>query len=440
MASEHLLSASRLPAVFATVARNRQWWTTGPLLSYGQRVSFTGSRIVWEYYPGQGIEIQWLATFSEGNGYYLSGKANVALRELLDEIIPLAAERAGGIAWEYLFHFDGGSPPWTSGLSQGTALQVLARAATRFHEPLYLTAAERALAIFKVAPPAGVRVPTAVGANYLEYTFAPSDRILNGFIQAVIGLYDYTKLTGDPVGEQLFEAGDAEARIEVPHYDTGYWSMYDQYSESDLNYHELLTEFLQHLCTRTDAGLPLPPASPPAPESAPPGSPAGNAEAGGGTAGAGTSSTGATGAGGGTPSAGTSPSVTPAPAQPIADIYCTSAESFTADLKTPPAVLLLTTQLPDESRGGVRISLSKVATVRLTVRHGNHTVWVNSATVEHGQPRLLWVTPPTAGSYAVTLRAVDLAGNVSTAAGTIAIVAPHKVRRPQRVHAGHSLR
>ena len=50
----------------------------------------------------------------------------------------------------------------------------------------------------------------------------------------------------------------------MPHYDTGAWSLYDQYGESNLNYHELLTEFLQHLCERTRKGPPLTPAAPPA--------------------------------------------------------------------------------------------------------------------------------------------------------------------------------
>ena len=87
-------------------------------------MSFPPSKLVWEYYPGQGIEIQWLATFGEANGYYNSGHENANLRQLLSEVIPLAAKRAGGIAWEYMFQFDGGVPPWTSGLSQGTALQA----------------------------------------------------------------------------------------------------------------------------------------------------------------------------------------------------------------------------------------------------------------------------------------------------------------------------
>ena len=51
----------------------------------------------------------------------------------------------------------------------------------------------------------------------------------------------------------------------MPHYDTGAWSLYDQFSESNLNYHELLTEFLQHLCERTRKGPPMSTAPPPTP-------------------------------------------------------------------------------------------------------------------------------------------------------------------------------
>ncbi|HTR73968.1 MAG TPA: D-glucuronyl C5-epimerase family protein, partial [Solirubrobacterales bacterium] len=256
MAAAGELTPSRLPVAMLTLEKNRQWWSAEPLIASRERVSFPPSKIVWEYYAGQGIQIQWLGTFGEANGYYLSGHENESLKQLLSEVLPLATDRAGGIAWEYMFRFDGGAPPWTSGLSQGTALQVLARAWSRFKEQIYLTAAQQALGIFQTPPPQGVRVQTPGGAEYAEYTYAPSDRILNGFIQADVGLYDYTSITKDPLGSKLFEEGDAEARAETPGYDTGAWSMYDQYAESDLNYHELLTEFLQHLCERTRKGPP----------------------------------------------------------------------------------------------------------------------------------------------------------------------------------------
>ena len=256
---------SRLPALMLTLESNTQWWSHQALPAADQHVSVPGSHLVWEYYPGQGIEIQWLATFGEANGYYDNGHENTQLREVLEEAIPLATQRAGGIAWEYFFHFDGGSPPWTSGLSQGTALQALSRGYVRLKEPAFLTAAKQALGIFQTPPPAGVRVAQPAGTLYAEYTYAPTDRILNGFIQALNGLYEYAKLTGDPLGLKLFETGDAEARAITPSYDTGAWSKYDQYTESNLNYHELLAEFLQSLCQRTSEGEPTstPPTTPP---------------------------------------------------------------------------------------------------------------------------------------------------------------------------------
>jgi hypothetical protein len=416
-------TASRLGALFLTLERNRQWWTTEPLLSSGERVSFPSSKLVWEYYPGQGIEIQWLGTFGKANGYYLSGHENADLRQLLGEAIPLATKRAGGIAWEYLFRFDGGLPPWTSGLSQGTALQVLSRAWSRFKEPADLAAAQQALGVFQTPPLAGVGVKTALGALYAEYTYAPSDRILNGFVQALVGLYDYASITKDPLGLQLFEAGDAEARALVPRYDTGAWSMYDQFGESDLNYHELLTEFLQHLCERTRKGPPFtptgaPPQSPVPAPSPPPG--------------------GSTGTGGASATGGTSArttivrrrsdrvavtAATTTPAAPIAgdEIYCATARRFTADLRTPPVIALLTSTLRGGTRAGVQLSLSKISTVGLTVRQGGRVVWRNSATVERGKPRLEWTTPVNGGTFSVTITATDLAGNFATANGTILV-------------------
>jgi hypothetical protein len=401
---------SRLPALFLTLERNRQWWTTEPLLGDDERVSFPGSRIVWEHYPGEGLEIQWLATFGEANGYYLSGRENASLRQLLAEVIPLATQRAGGIAWEYMFPFDGGVPPWTSGLSQGTALQVLARAWSRFKEQPDLTAAQQALGIFETAPPQGVRVKTATGAMYAEYTYAPSDRILNGFIQALVGLYDYTSITKDPLGLSLFEAGDAEARAIVPLYNTGAWSMYDQFGESDLNYHELLTEFLQHLCERTSKGEPL--ASPSPPTSTTTSSTTTTSTA---------PSTTTTSSGTGGASAASAHTAQTSSQIPGDQIYCTAAQSFTADLRTPPVVSLISKKLAGGTRAGVQLSLSKISSVTMTVKQGAKVVWTNSATVERGKPRLLWVTPSKGGTFTVELVATDLAGNFSTTSGTVVV-------------------
>ncbi len=250
------LTSSRLRVLFLTVDRNRRWWTTGPLLSYGERVEFAGSELVWEEYPGQGIELQELGSFGKANGYYSAGRSQYAhLRRLLAELIPLAARRAGGLTWEYYFGFDGGVPPWTSAMSQGTALEALTRADRAFDDRYYLSIARQALPVLATSPPRGVSVRTRRGRRYLLYSFAPGAAVLNGFLQALIGLYDYAHRSGDGEARRLFRQGDAEARAEVPRYDTGTWSLYQPGQEDTLDYHKLVTGFLHELCSRTHAAV-----------------------------------------------------------------------------------------------------------------------------------------------------------------------------------------
>jgi hypothetical protein len=112
------------------------------------------------------------------------------------------------------------------------------------------------------------------------------------------------------------------------------------------------------------------------------------------------------------------------PAIAADQIYCTTAQRFTQDLRTPPVISLLSTHLRGGTRAGVQMRLSKLSTVSMTVRSGSRVVWSNTATVEGGRPRLLWVTPARGGTFTVTLSAADLAGNFSTTSGTI-IVSHH---------------
>ncbi len=369
VAADNQLSASLAPSLFLTLERNVQWWSSRPLLGDGQRVSFAPSELVFEHYPGQGLQIQWLGTFGRGNGFIDAGQDGGALRRIVDEIVALAADRAGGVSWDYLFPFDGGTPPWSSGLSQGTGLELLARAGELLHSRAALTTARRALALFKVPAPAGVRIPTRAGAAYAEYTFAPGDHILNGFIQADVGLYEYTRLTHNAVGARLFAEGDAQARVETPHYNTGAWSLYDQFGESTLNYHILLAEFLRHLCRLTREG--------------PPG--AARVLADGASA----------------------------PARPIAAdaVYCRTATDFYADLHTPPRLRVLTARGADGRAAAITISVSKISSVTLSVAHGRRVLWSTSLTLSGGRHSLWWDAPSRPGHYTVELAATDLAGN-----------------------------
>jgi D-glucuronyl C5-epimerase-like protein len=250
MADSDQLTAARLNAVFKTLEANASWWSEGSIPRSGARVSVDGSPVIWQYYPGQGIELQMLANFGKANALW-SGKKKAALRTLVDELLPLAVDRGGFPAFEYYFKFGGGKPPWTSSISQGTAVQALARAGQLLADPNLTGFAQQALGAFEQAPPAGVRLNTPTGPFYLIYSFNPKLLVINAHLQALVGLYDAAQIIGDPRALTLFQEGDSEAQAVLPSYDTGHWSMYDTSHESDLNYHDLTTGFLTNLCKRT---------------------------------------------------------------------------------------------------------------------------------------------------------------------------------------------
>ena len=351
---------SRLQAsVFLTLESNRHWWTTEPLLVEPRARQLRPERADrGSTTPGQGIQIQWLATFGEGNGYFLSGHENATCAAARRNHPARPATRGRA------------SPGSTCSIS--TAARRRGRAASRRAPPCSCSRAPTQRFEAAGIPhrrPAGARhLPdrpapracgcrTAAGALYAEYSYAPRTASSTASSRRSSGIYDYTAITKDPLGLQLFEAGDAEARARsCPTYDTGAWSLYDQYGESDLNYHELLTEFLQHLCERTRKGPPLAPAAPVPPTTTPRRAPAGTD---------------------GEPRTAPPrerrpgehadprrsdllhdrPALHRRPAHPAGDARCSR------------------THLKGGTRAGVQISLSKISHVRLTMRQGSRVVW-----------------------------------------------------------------
>jgi hypothetical protein len=345
--------------------RNLEWWRTGPLLASGRRVEFEGSELLWQYYPGSGLQLQMLGNFGKLNGLWGS-RENDRLSVMLDELLLLAAERAGGLAWEYYFGFGGGKPPWVSGLAQGTAVQALARSARRLgRQADVLPIAQRALAIFDAPTPQGVRVPADHGNHYAIYSFAPDLRVLNGFIQSLVGLFDYARLSGDPRGTALFQAAEPQARAEVPLYDTGAWSLYSRGSsirESSLSYHDLLQGFLENLCERTDV-----------------------------------------------------------------EVYCTTAENFVAYKSQPPAVLVKPKRLRGGKPGRVAFELSKISNVTLKITRGSKVVESRPfGVVGYGKRTFGWDVPRRRGDYTVQLDVRDLAGNPASAQAVVTVLKPKR--------------
>ena len=254
-----VLTPSRMPAAFLQIARNRQYWRRLPYPASGDQISFRGSQILFQYFPGEGLQIHPLSTFKKANalhGFCVREEPECdrdALRDLLDEMTALGVRRGRRfVAWEYLFHFGGGSPPWMSGMAQATGIQAFGRASELLGEPAYRAAAKSGLGAFSARPPRGVRTRgPGGGVHYLQYSFAPRLYIFNAFLQSLIGLYDYFKLTGNQRSERLFLRAEPEARAEVPLSDVGDWSRYSYAgAESTSDYHELLREFLASMCSR----------------------------------------------------------------------------------------------------------------------------------------------------------------------------------------------
>lgn len=262
MARGNRITAARLPMLTATLSRNAQWWKLGRSTAAGQRIQFDGSQVLWQLYPGLGLQLQWLGTFGRGNAlYYTPGPtAKTELAALVTEAQALQVPRGGGTAWEYFFPFDGGSPPWVSGMAESTGIQVLSRAATTLGKPELLEAAKSAMKILETAPPTGVEVVDPTGTHFLIYSFAPGQKVLNAMTQTVNGLYAYV----------LAQPADVDARLllleglrwldaNVDRYMLGDWSLYALGGpKATAHYQVVARDFLKTLCAllNKDAATP----------------------------------------------------------------------------------------------------------------------------------------------------------------------------------------
>lgn len=261
MARGNRITAGRMLMLTETLKRNAEWWKQRRATGSGQRVSFEGSQLVWQYYPGSGMQIQWLGTFGSGNGLYYSGAAHTGeLKQLVDESLRLAVPRAGGIAWEYFFPFGGGSPPWVSGMAEATGIQVLSRASTKLAVPDYLAKAKEAMTILKTPPPTGVQVVESTGTHFLIYSYAPGQKVLNADNQTINGLYAYVLAAPDDVDARLLLLSGLQwLDANVNRYDTGKWTLYQLGGPSaTVHYHTVAKDFLKTLCAllKTDAKTP----------------------------------------------------------------------------------------------------------------------------------------------------------------------------------------
>lgn len=136
--------------------------------------------------------------------------------------------------WVWNHHFDWDyrerlKAPWYSALAQGQGISLLVRAHRHTGNPDYLDAAQRAFSSLLVPiKEGGVQFVDEDGDLWLEeYLVSPPTHILNGFIWALWGVYDYYLATSDMRAQELFYRCAQTLVRNLDRYDLGYWSLYE---------------------------------------------------------------------------------------------------------------------------------------------------------------------------------------------------------------------
>jgi heparosan-N-sulfate-glucuronate 5-epimerase len=137
--------------------------------------------------------------------------------------------------WVWNHHFDWDyrdtlKAPWYSGLAQGQGISLLLRARGVAAGEKYLQAADRAFApLTRLITEGGVLYEDEERNLWIEeYLVTPPTHILNGFLWALWGVFDFKLACADALAKHVFDRGVATLKRSLPQFDTGYWSLYEQ--------------------------------------------------------------------------------------------------------------------------------------------------------------------------------------------------------------------
>lgn len=132
----------------------------------------------------------------------------------------------------------GGWPLWSllglpypspySAMTQGEGISVLVRAYKLTHDPAFLLAARKAVGPLKRPISEGGTSRLVPEGLVLEEVPHPGYKaILNGWIFALFGIYDYLLIEGDSEAFYLLVKSLDALEAYLPYYNAGYWSFYD---------------------------------------------------------------------------------------------------------------------------------------------------------------------------------------------------------------------
>ncbi len=156
--------------------------------------------------------------------------------------------------WNHHFDWDYRDPlkaPWYSGLAQGQGISLLLRAHAYSKDEKYQRAADQAfVTLTRPIAEGGVLFEDEEKNLWIEeYLVDPPTHILNGFMWALWGVFDYWLARTDAVARKIFDRGIETLVHNLARFDTGYWSLYEQsgHEPSRIRLRTLASPFYHHL-------------------------------------------------------------------------------------------------------------------------------------------------------------------------------------------------
>lgn len=226
-----------------------EYFSRGGVPEEFERFYLSGSKVPLVYIRWQGFNLNPTNAMNLATEALEYRKNWSKFYGIMDEMYSYLEEKDGALFFNFYFEWERPGIPWNSSLCQGIAAGYYAIAYAKFGDHRFLRAAKGLVRSFLIPQSeGGFTIMTKWGPFYLEYSNAPDDLVLNGFMLSLKGLTIYNYLIGDKESELLIENGLKTLKLMLPIYDTGNWSLYSpKHGRATETYHRLHIRLLYFL-------------------------------------------------------------------------------------------------------------------------------------------------------------------------------------------------